>query len=63
VEDDGYRTRVRDLNKGRCSIRLRESGKVHDYFRPYENAYDTYLYYMNALSDLQLKVAEDQLTR
>jgi len=29
---------------------------VHDYFRPYETAYDAYLFFMNALSDLQLRV-------
>ncbi|MDP0490344.1 MAG: alpha-amylase [Verrucomicrobiota bacterium JB023] len=32
------------------------AGQVHDYFRPYASAYDAYLYYMNALSDLQLRV-------
>ena len=33
-----------------------EAGAVHDYFRPYDNAYDAYLFFMNALSDLQLRV-------
>lgn len=33
-----------------------DAGAVHDYFRPYDSAYDAYLYFMNALSDLQLRV-------
>lgn len=33
-----------------------EDGAVHDYFRPYASAYDAYLFYMNALSDLQVRL-------
>ena len=33
-----------------------DDGAVHEYFRPYPSAYDAYLYYMNALSDLQIRV-------
>jgi len=33
-----------------------EDGNVHDYFRPYPSAYDAYLFFMNALSDLQLRL-------
>ncbi len=29
--------------------------EVHTHFSPYESAYDAYLYFMNALSDLQLR--------
>ena len=32
-----------------------DDGAVHDYFRPYPTAYDGYVYFMNALSDLQLR--------
>ena len=40
------------------STKERESRAVHESFRPYSNAYDPYLYFMNALSDLQLRVEE-----
>lgn len=29
-------------------------GKVHNYFSPYKSPYDGYIYYMNALSDLEI---------
>lgn len=29
-------------------------GKVHKYFSPYGSPYDGYIYYMNALSDLEI---------
>lgn len=32
-------------------------GDVHAYFSPYESPYDAYIAYMNALSDLQLRVS------
>ncbi len=32
-------------------------GDVHAYFSPYQSPYDAYIAYMNALSDLQLRVA------
>lgn len=31
-------------------------GDVHQHFSPYASPYDAYIYYMNALSDLQLRV-------
>ena len=31
-------------------------GDVHAYFSPYESPYDAYIAYMNALSDLRLRV-------
>lgn len=33
-------------------------GDVHAYFSPYESPYDAYIAFMNALSDLQLRVTE-----
>lgn len=33
-------------------------GDVHAYFSPYESPYDAYIAFMNALSDLQLRVRE-----
>jgi len=33
-------------------------GDVHKYFSPYESPYDAYIAFMNALSDLQLRVTE-----
>jgi alpha-amylase len=33
-------------------------GMVHDHFRPYESPYDAYIYFMNALADLQIRVDE-----
>ena len=31
-------------------------GDVHAYFNPYESPYDAYRYFMNALTDLRLRV-------
>lgn len=39
-----------------------DDGAVHDYFRPYESPYEAYLYYMNALSDLQIRVRSQDVT-
>jgi alpha-amylase len=33
-------------------------GDVHQYFSPYASAYDAYVYYMNVLSDVELRVEE-----
>ena len=33
-------------------------GDVHAYFSPYESPYDAYIAYMNALSDLKLRLAK-----
>ncbi|MEM9479650.1 MAG: glycoside hydrolase family 57 protein [Verrucomicrobiota bacterium] len=35
-----------------------EDGAVHSYFNPYPSPYEGYIYFMNALSDLQLRVEE-----
>ena len=35
-------------------------GDVHAYFSPYESPYDAYIAYMNALSDLRLRVGSGQ---
>ena len=32
--------------------------EVHAHFSPYESPYDAYLYFMNALSDLQIRARE-----
>lgn len=37
-----------------------EAGKVHDRLRPYETPYDAYLYFMNALSDLQIRLDDEE---
>jgi alpha-amylase len=31
-------------------------GSVHQYFSPYGSAYDAYIYFMNALADLQIRL-------
>ena len=31
-------------------------GEVHSYFTPYPSPYEGYMYFMNALSDLQIRV-------
>lgn len=36
-----------------------DAGKMHDRLRPYETAYDAYLYFMNALSDLQIRLEDE----
>lgn len=33
-------------------------GDVHAYFSPYESPYDAYISYMNALSDLRLRLQQ-----
>lgn len=35
-----------------------QDGDVHAYFSPYESPYDAYIAFMNALSDLQLRVSQ-----
>ncbi len=35
-----------------------QDGDVHAYFSPYESPYDAYIAFMNAVSDLQLRVTE-----
>ena len=34
-------------------------GAVHDYFGPYNSPYDGYIYFMNALSDLELLLKKE----
>lgn len=38
------------------STKTAGDGQVHGYFRPYESAYDSYIYFMNALSDLEIQL-------
>jgi alpha-amylase len=35
-------------------------GDVHKYFSPYDSPYDAYIYYMNALSDLQVRLEQGE---
>ena len=35
------------------------AGEMHDRLCPYDSSYDAYLYFMNALSDLQIRLEED----
>ena len=35
-----------------------DSGEIHDQRRPYSSAYEAYLYFMNALSDLQIRLKD-----
>jgi alpha-amylase len=40
-----------------------EDGDVHAYFSPYQSPYDAYISFMNALSDLQLRVSHAVVER
>ena len=40
-----------------------QDGDVHAYFSPYESPYDAYIAYMNALSDLRLRIGKRQSAR
>ena len=35
-------------------------GSVHSYFSPYPGPYDAYIYFMNVLADLQIRLRRDQ---
>jgi alpha-amylase len=35
-------------------------GSVHSYFTPYPSPYDAYIYYMNVLADLQIRLQRAQ---
>jgi alpha-amylase len=35
-------------------------GDVHKYFSPYDSPYDAYIYYMNAISDLQVRLEQGE---
>ena len=37
-------------------------GDVHAYFNPYDSPYDAFRYYMNALKDLELRLASKKKT-
>ncbi|MBX7057044.1 MAG: glycoside hydrolase family 57 protein [Leptospirales bacterium] len=40
------------------SIKKRDDGRVHSYFRPYPTAYDAYIYFMNILHDFRQRVGQ-----
>jgi alpha-amylase len=53
--EDWRRLQTSDHAYYMCTKWFRD-GDVHAYFSPYESPYDGFLYYMNALRDLQLRV-------
>jgi len=68
MEGDVMRTRKRDLIETWRKLQTSDhfyymctkwsnDGDVHAYFSPYKSPYDAYITYMNALSDLKLRVA------
>lgn len=36
------------------STKFKDDGAVHSYFSPYDSPYNGYIYFMNALSDLEI---------
>lgn len=42
------------------STKTGPEGELHDKLRPYKSAYDAYLFFMNALSDLQLRLGTEE---
>ena len=68
MEEDVMKTRKRDLIETWRKLQTSDNfyymctkwsndGDVHAYFSPYKSPYDAYINYMNALSDLKLRVA------
>ena len=68
MEEDVMKTRKRDLIETWRKLQTSDhfyymctkwsnDGDVHAYFSPYKSPYDAYITYMNALSDLKLRVA------
>ena len=55
--DDWRRLQTSDHFYYMCTKYFND-GDVHAYFSPYESPYDAYIAYMNALSDLRLRVAK-----
>jgi len=67
MEEDVMKTRKRDLIETWRKLQTSDhfyymctkwanDGDVHAYFSPYQNPYDAYIAFMNALSDLKLRV-------
>ncbi|TAH27285.1 MAG: alpha-amylase [Cytophagales bacterium] len=38
-------------------------GAVHQYFSPYSSPYDAYIYFINALSDLEIRIAREKANK
>ena len=68
MEEDVMKTRKRDLIETWRKLQTSDhfyymctkwsnDGDVHAYFSPYQSPYDAYIAFMNALSDLQLRVS------
>lgn len=38
-------------------------GGIHDYFSPYDSPYDAFIYYMNALRDLEMRIEQHALAK
>lgn len=68
IEDDVIKTKDEELIESWRKLQTSDhfyymctkwfnDGDVHKYFSPYESPYDAYIAFMNALSDLQLRVS------
>jgi len=53
--DDWRRLQISDHTYYMCTKWFKD-GDVHAYFSPYESPYDAFIYFMNALRDLKLRV-------
>ena len=69
MEEDVMKTKKRDLIETWRKLQTSDhfyymctkwsnDGDVHAYFSPYQSPYDAYIAFMNALSDLQLRVSQ-----
>jgi alpha-amylase/alpha-mannosidase (GH57 family) len=69
MEEDVMKTKKRDLIETWRKLQTSDhfyymctkwsnDGDVHAYFSPYQSPYDAYISFMNALSDLQLRVSQ-----
>lgn len=70
MEEDVMKTRKRDIIETWRKLQTSDhfyymctkwsnDGDVHAYFSPYQSPYDAYIAFMNALSDLQLRVSKE----
>ncbi len=55
VWDDWRKLQTSDLFYY-MSTKTGQDGNIHDYFRPYQSAYDAYIFYMNIISDLRNRI-------
>jgi alpha-amylase len=74
MEEEVMKTRKRDIIENWRKLQTSdhfyymctkwsEDGDVHAYFSPYQSPYDAYIAFMNALSDLQLRVRSANMQR